>query len=134
MAACVALRAAPAIRVQLFSAGLWGSLFRTVTRGRHGHTEANDMRFLLLIGPASFITYSAIANAALNNGDLNTWTVLLASMLTLMPAFEPRTRSVRVLTPVVPSREPPQMQSVTGVTGSTDSSPRIVDGLTFSAG
>jgi hypothetical protein len=36
-----------------------------------------------------------MANAALTNGSVNVWTVLLTSMLALMPPFERRLRPVR---------------------------------------
>jgi hypothetical protein len=73
----------------LFSVGLGMSLFRTLARGRGD--EVNDTRFLLLIGPTTYLTYAIISNAALNNGSVNTWTVLIASMVALAPQFETRT-------------------------------------------
>jgi hypothetical protein len=77
----------------LLSFGVWISLFRTMAIGRDD--QVNDTRFLLLIGPAAYLTYSVIANAALNNATVNTWTVLVASMLALMPPFERRVRRAR---------------------------------------
>jgi O-antigen ligase len=70
----------------LLSIGVLVSLLRTLVRGRGD--EVNDTRFLLLIGPAAFVTYAVIANAAFNNGSVNTWTVLIMSMLALAPRFD----------------------------------------------
>jgi hypothetical protein len=69
----------------LLSAGVFIALFRTMVRRRD---VLNDTRFMLLIGPASFMLYAVIANATLTNGSVNTWTVLIASMLALAPRFE----------------------------------------------
>lgn len=76
--------------VMVLCTGVVISLARTMARGRAD--ETNDVRFTLLIGPATFLVYAMIANAALNNASVNTWTVLLASMLALMPGFERRAR------------------------------------------
>jgi hypothetical protein len=80
--------------VTMLCVGVWVSLVRTIARGRH--EEVNDTRFTLLIGPAAFLTYAMLANAALNNGSVNTWTVLVASMLALTPQFERSARRFRV--------------------------------------
>jgi O-Antigen ligase len=78
----------------IFAFAVWICLFRTMVRGRHD--DRNDMRFALLIGPASYLTYAVTVNAALSNSTVNTWAILVASMLALMPPFEPRrTRIVR---------------------------------------
>lgn len=90
------------IGATLFSFGVLAALFRTVVRGRRD--EVNDIRFLLLIGPASYVTYSIMANAALNSGSLNTWTVLIASMLALMPPFSARARVSRTTSAPMPGR------------------------------
>jgi O-antigen ligase len=72
----------------VFAVGIFISLIRTMARGRDD--DANDMRFLLLIGPATYVAYSVSANAALTNSSVNTWAVLVASMLALTPRFQPR--------------------------------------------
>ena len=72
----------------LLAVGLFICLIRTMARGRDD--ETNDVRFMLLIGPASYLAYSVTVNAALNNSSVNTWTILVVSMLALMPPFEPR--------------------------------------------
>ncbi len=74
----------------LLAVSLFICLIRTMARGRDD--ETNDVRFMLLIGPASYLAYSVTVNAALNNSSVNTWTVLVVSMLALMPRFEPRRR------------------------------------------
>jgi hypothetical protein len=79
--------------VCLLSLGIFVSLVRTIARGRED--ELNDTRFMLLIGPATFVVYAIMANAALNNTTVNTWTILVASMLAVTPAFERRARRVR---------------------------------------
>jgi hypothetical protein len=70
----------------LFALGVWVSLLRTLTRRR---SDANDVRFALLAGPAAYVLYSVMANATLGFGSFNPWAVLLTSMLALMPAFTP---------------------------------------------
>ena len=72
----------------LLAVSLFICLIRTMARGRDD--ETNDVRFMLLIGPASYLAYSVTVNAALNNSSVNTWTILVVSMLALMPPFEPR--------------------------------------------
>jgi O-antigen ligase len=72
----------------LFSIGIWAALIRTMRRPRDA---GNDVRFALLIGPAAYVAYSFMANATLGFGSLNSWTVLIASMLALVPSF-PRAR------------------------------------------
>jgi O-antigen ligase len=85
----------------LLSIGIFLSLCRSLVRG--ARDELNDTRFMLLIGPASFVMYAIIANAALTNGSLNTWVVLAASMLALAPRFE-AAPALRSLTSVVRPR------------------------------
>jgi hypothetical protein len=75
----------------LFSLSVCFSLSRTMALRRD---ETNDMRFVLLVGPASYVLYAILANATLGFGGLNIWTVLIASMLALAPPFEPRARGV----------------------------------------
>jgi hypothetical protein len=79
------------IGVTLLSIGVLVSLARTMFRGRHD--EVNDTRFMLIIGPATYVAYAIMANAAFNNTTVNTWTVLVVSMLALMPPFERRMRA-----------------------------------------
>jgi hypothetical protein len=69
----------------VFAIGILTLFCRTAIRGRGD--ETNDIRFMLLIGPAAFVAYAVISNAALTNGSVNTWTVLLASMLAVVPGF-----------------------------------------------
>src|SRR5206468_6282777 len=71
----------------LFALAVWISLARTLARG--SGDEVNDVRFLLLIGPSAYVTYAVWVNAALANGSVNTWPILVASMLAVMPPFEP---------------------------------------------
>jgi hypothetical protein len=96
----------------LFTIGVFVALFRTMVRGRRD--EVNDTRFMLLIGPASFVTYATIANAALNNSSVNTWTVLVGSMLALMPPFAARARRVRAETANAARSVRPQLAPVAG--------------------
>ena len=72
----------------MFTLGVWICLVRTMARGPRDDT--NNMRFVLLVGPAVYVTYSVIVNAALNASNVNTWAILVASMLALMPPFEPK--------------------------------------------
>jgi hypothetical protein len=72
----------------IFAAGILICLGRTLARG--ANDELNEMRFLLLIGPASYVTYAVAVNAALTNSSVNTWAVLVTSMVALMPPFDPR--------------------------------------------
>jgi hypothetical protein len=88
----------------LMSAGVLISLVRTMALG--GGDEVNDTRFTLLIGPASFLIYAIIANAALNNGNVNTWTILTASMLALVPRFAPAPARARAATRLAGPRRP----------------------------
>jgi O-antigen ligase len=76
----------------LFSLAVWFALLRSMLRG--SGDPVNRMRFALLVGPAAYLTYSAIANAALNSSSLNTWTVLVVSMLALAPEFAMERRSM----------------------------------------
>jgi len=71
----------------LFAIGVWLSLIRTMVRSTDDNT---DLRFALLVGPATYVLYSVMANAALGFGSFNPWATLLASMLALMPPFAPR--------------------------------------------
>ena len=72
----------------IFAAGILICLLRTLARGNAD--EVNEMRFLLLIGPASYVAYAVAVNAALTNASVNTWAVLVCSMVALMPPFEQR--------------------------------------------
>jgi hypothetical protein len=81
------------IGTTVFAIGVLIALGRTLARGRGDQT--NDTRFMLLIGPAAYVVYALMANAALNNASLNTWTVLVASMLALAPPFETHARVAR---------------------------------------
>jgi hypothetical protein len=74
----------------VFSFGVLLMLGRSLARGRDEGT--NNMRFALLIGPASFVVYGLLSNPTLAIGYVNTWTVLVASMLALTPGFESRRR------------------------------------------
>jgi O-antigen ligase/polysaccharide polymerase Wzy-like membrane protein len=76
-----------------FAACVLAMLVATVIRGKDG--GANNIRFALIIGPASYVVYGLTANATLNIGYVNTWTVLITSMLALTPGFEPRLSPVR---------------------------------------
>jgi hypothetical protein len=69
-----------------FSAAVLAMLAATVIRGKDG--GSNNIRFALIIGPASHVVYGLTANAALNVGYVNTWTVLITSMLALTPGLE----------------------------------------------
>jgi hypothetical protein len=60
-------------------------LARTLSRGADG--GANNVRFALLIGPACFVVYGTLANVTFNVGYVNTWAVILSSMLALAPGF-----------------------------------------------
>jgi O-antigen ligase len=103
----------------LFSVGVLLSLFRTIVRGRRD--QVNDTRFMLLIGPTTFMLYSTIANAALNNSSVNTWTILVASMLALAPRFEPVTGMRRaVLSPRSLLHAP---RAISADTGTSSASP-----------
>ena len=92
----------------LVSTGVFISLFRTMVRGRRD--ELNDTRFMLIIGPASFVMYAIIANAALINGSVNTWAVLTASMLALAPKFERAQSRAPAAAPAVGRRLPFALQ------------------------
>jgi hypothetical protein len=70
-----------------FSVGVLAMLAVTVFRGKDD--GSNNIRFALIIGPASYVVYGLTANAALNVGYVNTWAVLITSMLALTPGFEP---------------------------------------------
>ena len=81
-------------------------LGRSLARGHDEDT--NNIRFTFLIGPASYVVYGLLSNSTLTIGYVNTWTVLVVSMLALTPAFESRRRSimpfVRQLTPTKSDR------------------------------
>jgi len=70
----------------LFSFGVLFMMARTLARGQDD--GSNNMRFTLLIGPASFVVYAVAANAPLNLSYVNTWAVLVASMLALTPPLD----------------------------------------------
>ncbi len=70
----------------LFSIGVLLMLARTLARGQDLGT--NNMRFALLIGPATFVVYGIFSNPTLTVGYVNTWSVLVASMVALVPGFE----------------------------------------------
>jgi hypothetical protein len=65
--------------------GVFGILLKALVVGRDGGT--NSIRFALIIGPATFFLYGMLANVSFNVGYVNTWTVLVASMLALVPGF-----------------------------------------------
>jgi len=69
----------------LFSIGICVWLARVVRRGPD--RGVNDARFEMLIGPASFVIYAVMANVTFNIGYVNTWAVLVASMVALAPGF-----------------------------------------------
>jgi hypothetical protein len=72
----------------VFSIGVMLLLLKIMIRGQDG--GANNTRFTLVIGPASFVMYGVLSNPTFNVGYVNTWTVLVLSMLALIPRFEPR--------------------------------------------
>lgn len=69
----------------IFSIGIFVWLVRVVKLGPD--RGVNDARFAMLIGPASFVIYAVMANGTFNIGYVNTWAVLLASMVALAPGF-----------------------------------------------
>lgn len=85
----------------LFLASVLTMLARTLSRGQDG--GLNNVRFTLVIGPVSFAVYGLLANVTFNVGYVNTWAVLVASMLALAPAFEPRKRRLPAAA-LMPSR------------------------------
>jgi len=92
----------------LFAVGILAVLVTTLLRG---HDDGiNDVRFAFLIGPASFVVYSLIANATYNVGYVNTWAVLMASMVALAPGTPVRQLAWRGVLPLSPRRAP--MRSV----------------------
>jgi hypothetical protein len=74
------------IASSLFSIGVLIMLVRTLARGQD--LGVNNTRFALLIGPATFVIYGTFSNPTLNVGYINTWVVLIASMVALTPRFE----------------------------------------------
>jgi hypothetical protein len=74
------------IASSLFSIGVLIMLARTLARGQD--LGVNNTRFALLIGPATFVIYGTFSNPTLNVGYINTWAVLIASMVALTPRFE----------------------------------------------
>jgi len=70
----------------LFSVGVLVMLVRTLARGQD--LGVNNTRFALLIGPATFVVYGTFSNPTLNVGYINTWAILIASMVALTPRFE----------------------------------------------
>lgn len=73
----------------LFSLATLASLLRTFWGKRD---ETNGLRFLLLIGPACYVLYAILANATLGFGSVNTWTIVVMSMLALVPKAEAQRR------------------------------------------
>lgn len=67
----------------LFALGVFVMLGRTLRRGQDG--GSNDMRFGLIVGPGAYLVYSVAANAPFNVGYVNTWAMLVVSMLALAP-------------------------------------------------
>jgi hypothetical protein len=82
------------IGTTVFFGGVLCILVQTLLRRRDG--GLNNMRFALIIGPASFVIYGLVANVSLNIGYMNVWTVLMMSMLALIPRFEKRRRDCAV--------------------------------------
>jgi hypothetical protein len=74
-------------------------LMQTMARGQDG--GLNNVRFAMIVGPAAFVVYATLANATLTIGYINTWTVLLVSMLALTPPMEPRRAARRAARAVV---------------------------------
>lgn len=83
----------------LFSIGVLVMLVKTMARGRDA--GVNNTRFALLIGPATFVIYGTFSNPTLNVGYVNTWAILIASMMALTPRFE---RSAPRWLPAIGSR------------------------------
>lgn len=75
--------------------GVFALLLRTLLHGQD--KGANNLRFTLIIGPASFLVYGVLANDTFNLGIIDTWTALVASLLALTPRF-PRPRRWRTKT------------------------------------
>ena len=71
----------------LFSISVLVALGRTMFRRRD---PADEIRFAMLIGPASYVIYAILANVAMGFSSINVWTVLTASMLALAPPFDAR--------------------------------------------
>jgi hypothetical protein len=69
----------------LFSIGVLLMLVRTLAMGQD--LGINNTRFALLIGPATFVVYGTFSNPTLNVGYVNTWVILVASMVALTPRF-----------------------------------------------
>jgi len=70
----------------VFSCGVFWIMLRTLARGEDGGT--NNTRFAMVIGPVCFVSYGIVANFTLNNGYVNSWTVLVVSMLAFTPRLE----------------------------------------------
>jgi hypothetical protein len=77
----------------LFSIVTLMSLLRTFRARRD---EENNLRFLLLVGPACYVLYAILANATLGFGSVNTWTIVVVSMLALVPKGDRHRRVVPV--------------------------------------
>jgi uncharacterized protein with PQ loop repeat len=92
----------------LFTAAILASLIQTLRRRRE---ETSRMRFLLLIGPCAYLVYAILANATLGYGTVNTWIVLMTSMLALMPARKPRVRVAVRSAVIVPVHLNPELCS-----------------------
>ena len=69
----------------LFSLSVLWTLIRTLAFRR---SDRDDLRFAMVIGPAAYVVYAMLANAAFNLGTLNVWTVLTVSMLALAPPLD----------------------------------------------
>jgi hypothetical protein len=72
----------------MFSAIVLILLLHALVRGQDG--GINNIRFALLIGPASIVVYGIFSNPTMSLGYVNTWSILVVSMLALAPAFEPQ--------------------------------------------
>jgi hypothetical protein len=77
--------------VSLLAVGVWTSFARVLKRG--AGDEFNDARFTLLAGPAAYLAYATAASPISDMATLNTWTVLIASMIALTPPFTWRARA-----------------------------------------
>jgi len=82
------------IGTTVFFGGIMAILAQTLLRRREG--GINNLRFTMIIGPASYIIYSFVANGPLNIGYVNVWTILMMSMLALSPPLHRRRRDCAV--------------------------------------
>jgi O-antigen ligase len=90
-----------------FTVGLLILFLRTMIRG--SRDPVNRLRFTLLVGPVSLVLYGMAANATFNVGYVNTWSILLTSMVALVPRMAGRLGRRRGLVGVRPIdlRKPP---------------------------